>query len=211
MSSSTSSMCSTTFTISTDILTQLANVLPTGTFLVFQLLVPLATNNGNCHTTEKVVTIITLIVLSILCCLSSFTDSYKAENGVLYYGVVTTIGLWNPNFRNLNIVGIQGSTYIGGGTKYMLQFDDFVNATVSVVAFATISLLTTPVTTCLYSNISGSIVKTIPLLVGLIVSVICAFGTNSRHGIGFAISYGNSCGNGGSLLMRSSSTTSSTV
>lgn len=74
----------------------------------------------------------------------------------------------------------------GGGTKFELELDDFVNAALSVVALATISLLTEPVTTCFYPNISESIQKTVPLLVGLVVAAVCAFGTTPRNGIGFA-------------------------
>ncbi|CAM6012105.1 unnamed protein product [Sphagnum balticum] len=191
--------------VSPDLLTQLSNVLPTGTFLVFQMLAPLATNNGDCGVTEKVVTSITLFVLSALCCFTCFTDSYKAENGVLYYGLVTSTGLWNPNFKTANISGVQGSIYTGAGTKYVLEFSDFVNAGVSVAALATVTLLTAPVTTCFYPHIAGSIEKTVPLLVGLLVSAICAFGTNSRHGIGFALS-GAEAGIG--ALLRTSSTSS---
>jgi hypothetical protein len=173
--------------VSTDVLTQLQNVLPTGTFLVFQVLAPLATNNGDCHRVEKVVTGITLFILSAVCCFTCFTDSYKAENGTLYYGIVTSTGLWNPNFKHAPIANVRGRIYVGGAGKYKRQFDDFVNAALSVTALATLSLLTAPVTTCFYPNIASSILKTVPLLVGLVVSVVCAFGTNSRHGVGFAV------------------------
>ncbi len=40
---------------------------------------------------------------------------------------------------------------------------------------------------CFYLNIAGSVVKTVPLLVSLVVLGSCAFGTNSRHGVGFAV------------------------
>jgi hypothetical protein len=66
----------------------LVNVIPTNTFLVFQLLVVLTTNNDNCHITKKVMTIITLTIL----------NTYKFENDMLYYGVVMTTRLWNVIF-----------------------------------------------------------------------------------------------------------------
>ncbi|KAH9556849.1 hypothetical protein CY35_07G052500 [Sphagnum magellanicum] len=83
-----------------DILTHLSNVLPTGTFLVFQVLAPLATNNGDCHNTEKVVTSAALVILSALCFFTCYTDSYKTDHGTLYYGLVTSRGLWNLNFKH---------------------------------------------------------------------------------------------------------------
>lgn len=99
--------------VATDILSQLSNVLPTGTFLIFQILAPLATNNGKCGHGEVVLTSFTLVLLCVLCCLSGFTDTYKAENGVVYYGFVTTQGLWNPNFRHAHIDNCSGSYYTG--------------------------------------------------------------------------------------------------
>jgi ABC-type multidrug transport system fused ATPase/permease subunit len=168
-----------------DILTHLSNVLPTGTFLVFQVLAPLATNNGDCHKTEKVVTGAALVILSALCFFTCYTDSYKTEHGALYYGLVTRRGLWNPNFKYVQIAS-SGFLLDSPDEKYKWRFTDFVNAAVSVATLLTLSLLTTPVTTCFYPNLPGSVQKTVPVLVGLVVSVVCAFGTNSRHGIGFA-------------------------
>lgn len=175
-----------------DVFTKLANVLPTGTFLLLQVLAPLATNNGDCHGTEKVVTAISILVLSLVCFFTSFTDSCKDKNGTVYYGFVTTRGMWNPNFRTANIAGVKGCMYTGLSSgdkkKYTLKFSDFVNAAISVTALVVVSLLTPPITTCLYPGITTSIVKSIPL-VGLVLSVIAIFGfkTNSRHGIGFAL------------------------
>jgi hypothetical protein len=170
----------------TDILTQLSNVLPTGTFLVFQILAPLATNNGKCGKAEVALTALTLILLCALCVTSCFTDSYKAENGIVYYGFVTPRGLWNPNFKHVMLTDCHGSYYDGSGDKYFLEMDDFVNAGLSVVALATLSLLTAPVTTCFYPGLQQSVQKTVPLLVGLVVAAVCAFGTTPRNGIGFA-------------------------
>jgi hypothetical protein len=170
-----------------DILTHLSNVLPTGTFLVFQVLAPLATNNGDCHKTEKVVTGAALVILSALCFFTCYTDSYKTDHGTLYYGLVTSKGLWNPNFKYTQIASLSSGYFLDlPEKKYKPRFTDFVNAAVSVATLLTLSLLTAPVTTCFYPNLPSSVEKTVPLLVGLVVSVVCAFGTNSRHGIGFA-------------------------
>jgi len=98
-------------------LSQLSNVLPTGTFLVFQILAPLATNNGNCHHVEVVLTSITLIFLCLLCVVSSFSDNYKADNGMVYYGLVTPWGLWNPNFRHIVVAANPSSYYKGANLE----------------------------------------------------------------------------------------------
>jgi len=172
-----------------DVLANLSNVLPTGTFMAFQVLAPLATNNGDCGVTEKVLTSVALIVLSALCFISCFTDSYRDQNRVLHPGFVTSGGLWNPTFQDPAFIAAhqnQGAYYLGPNDIYRRCNRDFVNAGVSVAALATLTLLTPPVTTCFYPHIAVSIVKTVPLLVGLLVSAIYAFQPNTRHGIGFA-------------------------
>jgi hypothetical protein len=166
-----------------DVLANLSNVLPTGTFLAFQALAPLATNNGDCGVTQKVLTGIALVVLSVVCAISCFTDSYRDPHQGLHPGFVTSTGLWNPAFRAAN--GNQAHYRPG---RNNIQNWDFVNAGVSVTALATLTLLTPPVTTCFYPHIPVSVVKTVPLLVTLLVSAIYAFQSNPRHGIGMASS-----------------------
>ncbi|KAJ4719530.1 DUF679 domain membrane protein 7 [Melia azedarach] len=67
----------------------LANLLPTGTVLAFQALVPSFTNNGTCLPAHKYLTLGSIVVCSIACFLSSFTDSFIGDNGKLYYGIAT--------------------------------------------------------------------------------------------------------------------------
>jgi hypothetical protein len=172
-----------------DVMGKLSNVLPTGTFLAFQALAPLATNNGDCGVTEKVLTGISLGVLGALCFISCFTDSYRDANRVLHPGFVTSRGLWNPTFKDQAFAAAHNDGYYPGPNdtnQYRREYWDFVNAGVSVAAFATLTLLTAPVTTCFYPHITGSVLKTVPLLVTLMISAIYAFETKSRHGFGFA-------------------------
>ncbi len=110
---------------STDILTQLSNVLPTGTFMLFQALATLSTNDGQCGHTDKVVTGVIIGVLSVICAFSCFTDSYKAPTGVVYYGVVTTQGLWNPFFVGSGLPDVTGPFYTGGNGKYNLRYYNY--------------------------------------------------------------------------------------
>ncbi|KAH9564355.1 hypothetical protein CY35_04G021100 [Sphagnum magellanicum] len=140
-----------------DVLAKLSNVLPTGTFLAFQALAPLATNNGDCGVTEKVLTSIALVVLSALCVVSCFTDSYREPNRVLHPGFVTSRGLWNPTFKDPAFQAAhrnQDSYHLGLNQMYRRSNWDFVNAGVSVAALATLTLLTPPVTTCFYPHIA---------------------------------------------------------
>lgn len=72
----------------------LANLLPTGTVLAFQLLSPIVTNQGACDMVSRAMT----KALVALCGLSSFllcfTDSFRDEAGNVTYGFATMHGLW---------------------------------------------------------------------------------------------------------------------
>ncbi|KAI3972948.1 hypothetical protein MKX01_019606 [Papaver californicum] len=59
----------------------LANLLPTGTILVFQLLTPVFTNNGDCDPLTRLMTQALLISIAGACFLASFTDSYRSPDG----------------------------------------------------------------------------------------------------------------------------------
>ncbi|TXG65649.1 hypothetical protein EZV62_006924 [Acer yangbiense] len=78
----------------------LSNLLPTGTVLAFQALMPSFTNNGSCMPSHKVLTSSAIISLSLVCFFSSLTDSFIA-NGKLYYGIATLNGLYIFN-KNKN-------------------------------------------------------------------------------------------------------------
>ena len=72
----------------------LSNLLPTGTVLAFQALIPSFTNSGSCITSHKVLTSSAIITFSLVCLISCFTDSFIATNGKLYYGITTLNGLY---------------------------------------------------------------------------------------------------------------------
>lgn len=177
---------------SSDIFTNLSHLLPTGTFLAFQALAPLFTNNGVCQTTEKVVTAILLSFFFSLCFVLSFVDSVTTENGKVYYGLVTPRGLFNQQFRKSKISGdlLAGDDFFTGGDEnddYKLKTSDFMNGMLNVITFGALSCLTPPITTCYYPGISPTIVKTGPILAAMVVGVLFGVFPSGRHGVGFAL------------------------
>lgn len=75
----------------------LANLLPTGTFLIFQILVPILSNQGDCsNEVWKILTAVLLVMVGVAAIFLVFTDSLVAANGSLIYGIVTTYGLYSP-------------------------------------------------------------------------------------------------------------------
>lgn len=169
-----------------DILAQLANILPTSTYMAFQVIAPLATNNGHCGLTEKIVTGVLLVVFAVIITFSCFTDSVKIGDKV-YYGIVTSKGLWNWSFSGV-ISGADTNFYTGGTTKYKLRAWDFVNAFVSLIAFAALTLLADPIASCFFPRLSSTVYKAVPLIVGVLVSFIVSFAPAARNGVGYTIS-----------------------
>lgn len=78
---------------------------------------------------------------------------------------------------------LKGPIYHSGTKQFCLKFTDFLHVVVTLIAFATFTLLTSPVLNCFYPNISTAIVKTTPLLVGFVASAIFAFSPPARNGL----------------------------
>lgn len=72
----------------------LANLLPTGTVLAFQLLSPIFTNLGNCDSVSKSMTAALVALSGASCFLLCFTDSFRDSKGNICYGFATFRGLW---------------------------------------------------------------------------------------------------------------------
>ncbi|KMZ56982.1 hypothetical protein ZOSMA_104G00040 [Zostera marina] len=67
----------------------LIKLLPTGTVFLFQFLNPVLTNNGYCPSVvSKTLTGILHSACGLMCCISSFTDSYTGGDGKIHYGIV---------------------------------------------------------------------------------------------------------------------------
>ncbi|KAH6780337.1 transmembrane protein [Perilla frutescens var. hirtella] len=160
----------------------LANLLPTGTLLAFQLLTPIFTNNGSCDAATRPMTLALLMVLAISCLLASFTDSLKCSNGEVHYGLVTRKGLWlldNPDAAALPDL-----------SKYRLNAMDVVHAFLSVVVFAAVALRDKNVVGCFYPKPGHEVQEVldiVPIGIGLISSLLFVVFPTTRNGIGYPV------------------------
>lgn len=158
----------------------LIKLLPTTTVLIFQLLSPTLTNGGTCYTANKYLTAFLLGLCGILCSLAPFTDSYKASDGTLYYGIVTTTGLWTLNSEINKTVDL---------SSYKLKFLDFVHSVLSVLVFGSVAFMDFDVVNCYYADVRANakqLVINIPLGVGFVCSVFFVVFPTTRHGFGYA-------------------------
>ncbi|KAA8536579.1 hypothetical protein F0562_029057 [Nyssa sinensis] len=122
----------------------LANLLPTGTLLAFQLLTPIFTNNGSCDAATRPMTFCLLALLAVSCFLGSFTDSFKSSDGRVYYGLATFRGMWLFDFQAAS------GQPLPDLSKYRLSFIDWVHAVLSVFVFAAVALRDKNVQNCFY-------------------------------------------------------------
>ncbi|KVI01012.1 protein DMP4-like [Cynara cardunculus var. scolymus] len=161
----------------------LANLLPTGSVLAFQLLSPIFTNQGECDPVTRGLTAGLVGLCGLSCILLSFTDSFKDREGNVCYGFTTTRGLWV----------IDGSTTLPPelAAKYRLKFIDFMHAFMSIMVFAAVSLFNQDVVNCFYpspSEETQELLATLPVGFGVICSMLFVVFPTKRHGIGFPIS-----------------------
>lgn len=160
----------------------LANLLPTGTVLAFQILSPVFTHQGQCHTiTTKLMSMGLLSVCCFSCFLLCFSDSFRDGRGKVRYGLATFRGLWV----------IDGKLETGETDKYRLRFVDFFHAFMSVLVFAAVALFDQNVVKCFYptpSDEAKDLLVALPIGIGVVCSLLFVAFPTKRHGIGFPLS-----------------------
>lgn len=165
----------------------LANLLPTGTLLAFQLLTPIFTNNGTCDPVTRPMTFLLLVLLGGSCFLASFTDSIKASDGQVYYGLATFKGLWL--FDNYSRAA-SGSRLPNDLSIYKVRFIDVVHAVLSVLVFVAVALRDSNVVRCFYpapGKEAKEVLDIVPIGIGLLSSLLFVVFPSRRHGIGYPV------------------------
>ncbi|CAM6096733.1 unnamed protein product [Calypogeia fissa] len=159
----------------------LANLLPTGTFLAFTAIAPIITDNGVCDDPfEFWITVAVLIFFALFCVFSCFTDSYQAADGKVYYGLVTCNGLWTPQ--------LPVALHPGDKEEYKLTWIDVMHSVLSLAVFAACALMTSNIRNCFYPKIDHNVMTIVPAVVGFFVSAVFVTFPSKRHGVGFPVS-----------------------
>ena len=159
----------------------LANLLPTGTVLAFQIFSPAFSNNGLCHLSNKYLTAILVVVCAIFCFLSSFTDSFVDEDGKLRYGIAT--------FKGLYIFNCEDDYREKDLEKFKLRFMDFVHGFVSLLLFLVFSLSDSNVKSCYFSEVGtdwNAWIANLPFGAGALSSFLFTIFPTTCTGIGYA-------------------------
>ncbi|CAN1807137.1 Protein DMP4 [Linum perenne] len=162
----------------------LANLLPTGTVLAFQLLSPVFSNQGECDPVIGLyLTVMLVAVCALSCFLLCFTDSFRDKNGVVCYGIVTFRGIW--------VIDTSADVTPKFAEKYRLQLIDFVHGFMSVLVFAVVVLFDKNMVQCFCPAPTDQIQKlltALPIMISGICGVLFAVFPTKRHGIGFPLS-----------------------
>ncbi|PKI53057.1 hypothetical protein CRG98_026637 [Punica granatum] len=166
----------------------LANLLPTGTLLAFQLLTPIFTSNGTCDAATRPMTIILLGILAISCFLACFTDSVQTSDGQVYYGFATSKGMFL-----FDTAATAATASLPDLTKNRRTFIDWVHAILSVLVFGAVALRDRNVVSCLYpapGHEVQEVLDIVPIGIGLICSLLFMVFPTRRHGIGYPVTPG---------------------
>ncbi|KAG9444100.1 hypothetical protein H6P81_015440 [Aristolochia fimbriata] len=166
----------------------LANLLPTGTLLAFQVVTPIVSNNGNCDSVTRLLTQLLLLGLAASCFLACFTDSFRSPDGQLYYGFVTRNGMWLFDYP-----AGTAATSLPDLSKYKLRAIDWVHAVLSVLVFAVVALRDRNVLNCLYptpGKETQEVLSIVPVAIGLFCSLLFVVFPTRRHGIGYPVTAG---------------------
>nr|XP_010919356.2 protein DMP4-like [Elaeis guineensis] len=161
----------------------LANLLPTGTVLAFQLLSPIFTNEGHCDPMSRFMTTALVALCGLSCFFQSFTDSFRDGSGEVRYGLATFRGLWV----------IDGTAPLPPeiAINYRIKFIDFVHAFMSILVFGAVALFDQSVVSCFYPTPSEEmkqVLTSLPIGIGVFGSMLFVTFPTTRHGIGFPLS-----------------------
>ncbi|KAF3794115.1 hypothetical protein EJ110_NYTH08143 [Nymphaea thermarum] len=163
----------------------LANLLPTGTVLAFQLLSPVFTNQGRCTDASRFMAASLLSLCGISCFLLSFTDSFKRPDGTVRHGIATPRG-----FLVLDGDGDAGGLASEKAAEFRIRWIDFVHAFASLLVFAAVALLDQNVVGCFYPLPSAEmkeVLSSLPMGIGVLCSMLFVAFPTKRHGIGFPL------------------------
>ncbi|KAL0412922.1 UNVERIFIED_CONTAM: protein DMP3 [Sesamum radiatum] len=178
----------------------LANLLPTGTVLAFRTLIPSFSNKGTCQLSNRCLTTGLIAFCSVICFLSSFTDSFTDSDGKLYYGIATFKGLYIFNMSTTDHDDAQmpgsdedeekmNNSSTMDLSKFRISLIDFVHAFVSLLVFLAFAFSDSDVQSCFFA-VGGAdldvLVVNLPLAAGVFSSFLFMIFPTTRRGIGYA-------------------------
>ncbi|XP_004305023.1 PREDICTED: uncharacterized protein LOC101304693 [Fragaria vesca subsp. vesca] len=163
----------------------LANLLPTGTVLAFETLIPSFSNNGACHPANKGLSSSVILICALICFFSSFTDSFiDSTDGKFYYGIATRSGIRILNPRKKEMSSDERKRL----EKYKITGTDYFHAFLALTVFLIYSLTDLNVKNCFFPNAGddlNEIIINLPLGAGIFACFLFTIFPTTRRGIGY--------------------------
>ncbi|KAG5400885.1 hypothetical protein IGI04_015492 [Brassica rapa subsp. trilocularis] len=166
----------------------LVNFLPTGTLLMFEMVLPSIYRDGDCNGIKTLMIHLLLLLCAMSCFFFHFTDSFKASDGNIYYGFVTPRGLAvfmkppPPEFGGGDVIA--EAEIPVSDDRYKLRVNDFVHAVMSVLVFMAIAFSDRRVTGCLFPGKEkemDQVMESFPLMVGIVCSALFLVFPTTRY------------------------------
>ncbi|WOL16473.1 hypothetical protein Cni_G25260 [Canna indica] len=165
----------------------LAQLLPTGTVLVFQSLAPSFARHGVCYATNRYLTVAFMVASVASCTFFAVTDSLLGGDGKLYYGLATLNGFLVLNYdgpeeeRNQVFAGVDLASY-------KLRVVDYVHVVFTVLMFLSVAFGDAMIQKCLFPDAAASateVLVNLPLGVGVVSTLVFVVFPTTRRGIGY--------------------------
>ncbi|KAF8049248.1 hypothetical protein N665_2264s0016 [Sinapis alba] len=169
----------------------IVNFLPTGTLLMFEMVLPSIYRDGDCNGINTLMIHLLLLLCATSCFFFHFTDSFKAADEKIYYGFVTPRGLAvfmkppPPEFGGGDVIAEAEIPVTD--ERYKLKVNDFVHAVMSVLVFMAIAFSDRRVTGCLVPGKQkemDQVMESFPLMVGIVCSALFLVFPTTRRGVG---------------------------
>ncbi|XP_057779699.1 protein DMP4-like [Salvia miltiorrhiza] len=157
----------------------LANLLPSGTVLAFQTLAPSFSNKGVCHLSNRYLTAWLIGACSVVCFLSSFTDSFTDSEGRLHYGVATWKGMMILN-------GDDDDDDEMDLSRFRVRLIDLFHAWAALAVFMAFALCDANVQGCFFPWAAPELVVNLPLAAGVFSTFFFTIFPTTRRGIGYS-------------------------
>lgn len=163
----------------------LAQLLPTGSVMAYQMLAPSFSNQGKCYPSNWWITLGLVVVLAASCVFFAFTDSI-VHNGKVYYGLAM--------YRRLNIFNLSKTQELQEFRdilpeleKRHLRKQDFVHAFLTVVVFLTMAFSDVGLQNCFFPHASTDtqqLLRNLPLGMAVFSSLVFTIFPSKRNFIG---------------------------
>ncbi|KAK9950072.1 hypothetical protein M0R45_005577 [Rubus argutus] len=163
----------------------LANLLPTGTVLAFNTLVPSFSNNGSCHIANKVFLLSAIIICALICFFTSFTDSFiDSTDGKFYFGIATREGMHILNSKSKEDT-LRRKCLLKSYKRTTL---DCFHAFLSLTLFLIHAFTNLNVKNCFFPDAGVNLAQVIinlPPVAGIFACILFTIFPTTRRGIGF--------------------------